>query len=214
MAAQECSEPTLSSRAGSLSLYALGRIFTGWHVVVLLIAWTVVGSSGSTCFSQPKSDQGATVQHDNGSHASLDDEASLAANGVEWLASKTGWKTLSIPIIKRASREQMSKLFFGSPEGINGIRPLALYAKEEHVLYLAYEIDLKTLLGRRIFLHELVHHLQVVNEGQFECPEAAEVQAYQLQGQWLHEQGIQDVSALIGFSEVELNNMVACEAGF
>ena len=86
-------------------------------------------------------------------------------------------------------------------------------ANVEVVLWLSRR-DKWPLLGRSIFLHELVHHLQVVNEGQFECPEAAEVQAYQLQGQWLHEQGIQDVSALIGFSEVELNNMVACEAGF
>ncbi len=41
------------------------------------------------------------------------DEANLANIQVQWIASKTGWKELSIPIIKRTSREELSNLFFG-----------------------------------------------------------------------------------------------------
>ncbi len=134
------------------------------------------------------------------------DNANLA-HDLEWIASKTGWKEISVPIIKRTSREQLSNLFFGFSEGINGARPLALYAKGEKVLYLSHEIDLSTLLGRSILVHELVHHLQRENDVHFECAEAAEAQAYQLQGQWLHEHGIKDVASLMGFSEMELNSM-------
>ncbi len=101
----------------------------------------------------------------------------------------------------------MSKLFFGSSEGINGLQPLALYAKEQRILYLANEIDLSTILGGSILVHELVHHLENVDEVHFECPEAAEARAYQLQGEWLREHGVQDTSSLIGFSEMELNSL-------
>ncbi len=135
------------------------------------------------------------------------DHGTLANNEVEWIASKTGWKEISVPVIKRTSKEKLSNLFFGFPEGIDGARPLALYAKGEHVLYLSYEINLGTVLGRSILLHELVHHLQRVNDVHFECPEATEAQAYQLQSQWLHEQGVKDPWSLIGFSEMELNSL-------
>ncbi len=135
------------------------------------------------------------------------DEANLANIEVQWIASKTGWKELSIPVIKRTSKEELSNLFFGFAGGIDGARPLALYAKEERVVYLSDQIDLSTLLGRSILLHELVHHLQRANGVHFECPEATEAQAYQLQSQWLHEQGIKDSSSLIGLSEMEINSL-------
>jgi uncharacterized protein DUF6647 len=201
-------EPTFHSRAGSLSLCARGRKnVIGRHIVALLIASTITVSSASTCFSQSEPDRGSPVQQDNTSHSTAADAATLAATDIAWIASKTGWKKNPVPIIKRTSTEEMAKLFFGSADGINGIRPLALYDKEQHALYLAYEIDLNALLGRSILVHELVHHLQTVNEVEFKCPEAAEAQAYQLQGEWLREHGIKDTSSLIGFSEMELNSL-------
>jgi Domain of unknown function (DUF6647) len=172
-----------------------------------LIAATVMISGGSTSLGQSEPGQASSVQQENGNTSSPADVGSLAAKDVEWIASTTGWKEFPVPLIKRTSEQEMSKLFFGFSEGINGVRPLALYAKEQHVLYLARDIDLNTLLGRSILVHELVQHLQNMNDVHFECPEAAEAQAYQLQGEWLHEHGIKDISTVTGFSETQLSGL-------
>jgi len=60
---------------------------------------------------------------------------------------------------------------------------------EERVL-LVRPWDADSLRDRSALLHELVHHVQMKNRS-WECPQAPEWQAYELQEAWLAEQGIE-----------------------
>lgn len=41
-----------------------------------------------------------------------------------------------------------------------------------------------------MLLHDLVHFVQFLNRG-YECPQAADWEAYQLQAQWLEARGVE-----------------------
>jgi len=131
----------------------------------------------------------------------------LAEADVKWIAAKTGWQKISLPEFQTKSNAELSTMFFGSPEGIDGGGPLALYAREQHILYLSDRLVFDNLIDRSILLHELVHHLQVTNNIQVDCREESELQAYHLQAQWLREQGAPDPYTLLGLSEPDIENL-------
>jgi len=131
----------------------------------------------------------------------------LAEAELKWIAAKTGWRQISVPEIRIKSSAELSTMFFGYPEGIDGIRPLALYSRDEHILYISDGLKFDNLADRSILLHELVHHLQVANAAQSTCREASEAQAYGLQIQWLREQGIENPIKLLGLSEMDLMSL-------
>ena len=43
-----------------------------------------------------------------------------------------------------------------------------------------------------ILLREMVHHMQAINNVEFGCREGAEARGYELQAQWLRENGMAD----------------------
>ena len=111
---------------------------------------------------------------------------------IRWIIGKTGWSISDAPPIQKVSRAQLGQMFFGAEEAIVGIEPLALYSRDRHVIYLTDTWNSDQLLDRSILLHELVHHLQVMNGVKLACQTKYEAQAYQLQISWLIEQGVQD----------------------
>lgn|SRR5690242_6172105 len=137
----------------------------------------------------------------------VEERGGLAEAELKWIAAKTGWRQISVPEIRTKTSAELSTMFFGDPEGIDGIRPLALYARDEHILYISDALKFDNLADRSILLHELVHHLQVANGAQSTCREAAEAQAYGLQIQWLREQGIENPVKLLGLSEIDLMSL-------
>jgi hypothetical protein len=137
----------------------------------------------------------------------IDARQAMVAADVQWIAGKTGWKPVSVPRIEARSSRELAAMFFGDAEGYEGVRPLALYARNEHILFLADELALDNLLDQSILLHELVHHMQVSNNIAFDCREEAERQAYQLQAQWLREHGVAQPYAFIGIPEAQIEGL-------
>jgi hypothetical protein len=131
----------------------------------------------------------------------------LAQDDVAWIARKTGWRNVSVPRIETKSGRELSIMFFGAAEGIDGLTPLALYGRETHVLFLSDRLVFDNLVDQSILLHELVHHMQVVNTVPSACREAAEGQAYRLQVMWLAEHGVADPYALLGISQYEVESL-------
>jgi len=137
----------------------------------------------------------------------LDARQAMADADVHWIAGKTGWTTISVPRIETRSTRDLALMFFGSAEGYEGVRPLALYARDQHILFLADELSLENLLDQSILLHELVHHMQVGNNAEFDCREETERQAYRLQVEWLREHMVAQPYAFLGIPEAQIEGL-------
>ena len=55
---------------------------------------------------------------------------------------------------------------------------------------LAADLDMTTVFGRSILLHEMVHLAQVQSGRRYSCPEAMEYEAYSVQAAYLREHGL------------------------
>jgi hypothetical protein len=132
----------------------------------------------------------------------------LAAGDVAWIAGKTGWRVVSVPALETRNARDLAIMFFGAAEGFETMAPLALYGREVHILYLSNRLTFDNLIDRSILLHELVHHMQVVNAAPLECREAQEAQAYKLQVAWLREQGVVDPYGLLGIAQSDIDGLV------
>lgn len=71
----------------------------------------------------------------------------LAQAEVNWIAAKKAWKLRSLPAIKIAAERTLAMMLFGNPDGVERVRPRALYDRALHVLYLSEELDPETVLG-------------------------------------------------------------------
>ena len=130
---------------------------------------------------------------------------------MNWIVRQTGWATADIPPIKITSLAHMSEMLLGPSSGLEGIiQPKALYSKNERLIYLAESWNKNDLLDQSIFVHELVHHLQVENHIQFECWGRYEAQAYELQIQWLRAQGVKDPYNLLHASRTAIESLAVC----
>lgn len=136
-----------------------------------------------------------------------DTRQAMAEAEVRWIAGKTGWKTASVPRIEVRTTRDLAIMFFGNAEGYEGVRPLALYARDQHILFLADALALDNLLDQSILLHELVHHMQVGNNVEFDCREETERQAYRLQVEWLREHGVAQPYAFVGVSQSQIDGL-------
>lgn len=68
----------------------------------------------------------------------------------------------------------------------------ALAAQWENIIYIADEVDLRSVEGQSIMYHEMIHALQYAKYGKApSCQEWArrEIEAYILQDQWVQKQG-------------------------
>jgi len=66
------------------------------------------------------------------------------------------------------------------------------------------------LIDQSILVHELVHHLQLEDHIQFACWGRYEVQAYELQIQWLLTQGVKDPHNLLHASKASIDSLAEC----
>ena len=121
---------------------------------------------------------------------------------MDWIVSKTGWKIKKAPTISFATPAQLNKMQFGKTGGSNGITCKALYKKVDQTVCLSTTWSPGDLRDRSYLIHELVHHLQNLNEVEGACEGAREMQAYKLQFDWLGEQGIRDPQEFLGISNM------------
>ena len=67
------------------------------------------------------------------------------------------------------------------------------------------------LRDRSYLLHELVHHLQALNNVKAPCLAAYELPTFELQLEWLRENGIQDPYKFLDIDEFTIILLSECE---
>lgn len=98
---------------------------------------------------------------------------------IEWLALNANINIKSAPDVTVATSVELTKKY-GSPVH-------ALYAHNESKIYLSEHVDLTTIQGASVLLHELVHHYQNVSGAMsgYNCTQESERLAYETQRQYL-----------------------------
>jgi len=130
---------------------------------------------------------------------------------IDWIASKTSWNTKTSPTISFTSPAQLHEMYFGNAGGQNsGITVRALYEKRAQAIYLSSTWNPNNIRDRSYLVHELVHHLQFMNNVEVACDSAYNIKAYQLQFDWLSEQGVRDPQSFVGVGDVLLLSSTQC----
>lgn len=120
---------------------------------------------------------------DDGTHI----DANLVRNLMSWVESRTG---TTVPVLPRviASRSEFKKILVAMGRSFAG-RPQSLYIPGTVYMNNLWW-DAEDPVQLSLLVHELVHHAQLfMTETKWPCPDAREVMAYQLQNQWLEENG-------------------------
>ena len=134
----------------------------------------------------------------------------LVFDFMKWIVGKTRWTHSEPPAVRLVSNTQLKTLYFGFGFEPEAIQMHSLYSRETHIVYLRDTWNPDNLFDRSLLVHELVHHLQMLNKLRMACPEEYEAQAYQLQIEWLREQGIQDPYKLLGLTELAIDSLSQC----
>ena len=136
----------------------------------------------------------------------------LADSGSEfaWLAVKTGWEARAAPALQFVEPAQLAKMYFGNDVAADRICPTALYSIARHTVYLSTAWNQDNLHDRSVLLHELVHHLQVLDKVKVDCPALYDRQAFHWQAVWLRAQGIRDPYAFLKLDEFMIYTMTSC----
>jgi hypothetical protein len=127
-----------------------------------------------------------------------------------WIVANTGMSLPEPPDIKLVPQEELVEIQYGPSPPETTFQLEALYNHHSGTVYLRESWDAEDLFDRSVLLHELVHHVQITNELEVPCLAALERQAYELQAQWLEEQGIEDPYGLMGTNEFTVRLLTAC----
>ena len=119
-----------------------------------------------------------------------------------WIVVKTGLSVKQPPTIRFVPAARLVELYYGKNKEVVKIGVKGLYDNKSHIVRLLDSWDSSNLRDLSYLLHELVHHLQVVNNVEVECQARYDLQAYHLQFEWLHEQGIQDPYEFLNINQV------------
>lgn len=125
----------------------------------------------------------------------------MLAGLMNFAAYSTGLPTPNtLPVIEFASRCEINRIHYGTDEcGKGNIYAAALFLRDEgKIIFSEEDIDLNTLLGKSVAVHELVHWVQQIAllEGNVimvdlinsTCTKAAyEIPAYRAQFEWIRE---------------------------
>ena len=128
----------------------------------------------------------------------------------DWISAKTGWANEELPSIRIVSREALAELFHGKIDDPKPVAVEAAYAMEEHTIYLSNRWNSDSLRDTSVLLHELVHHLQITNKVEVPCREHYDLRAYDLQIEWLREQGIRGPYKFLNINEAAIFALSQC----
>lgn len=115
---------------------------------------------------------------------------------IEWLALNAKIEITTPPDVVVMSSHELNKKY-GSPVH-------ALYAHHEAKIYLSSHIDLSTIQGASVLLHELVHHYQNVSGAMdgYNCARESERLAYETQRVYLERNQVELMPELNHFNIV------------
>jgi hypothetical protein len=179
-----------------MNVHRLKRIvFTGFAVMTLLLAMPI-GVPSSEDWSIDK----GTCQL----------EPNVVTGLIAWIVAKTGWVVQEPPPIHFITHTQLVEMYCGKDGCSNDFDIHALYSHRSHVIYLCEKWNPNDLHDRSALLHELVHHLQALNNVKAKCLAAYDLQAFDLQFEWLREQGIQDPYKFMDIDEFTIRIISQC----
>lgn len=188
-----------------MSAHAIQRVGTALIVIGFLIF--------AVAPAQPSHDSAKTTipgQHIAVAARSAEPSPEMIAGLIDWIVGKTGWTSHEPPPIEILPRKQLVKMFSEDPGGADGIRIVAVYSDDRHVVYLSKQWKSGSLHDRAVLLHEIVHHLQALNKIKATCRLEYEKQAYELSLAWLRDHGVKDPYALLGIDERFIYLMSHC----
>ncbi|MGH1438960.1 MAG: DUF6647 family protein [Cellvibrionaceae bacterium] len=115
---------------------------------------------------------------------------------IEWLSLNANIEISTPPDVVVMSSADLNKKY-GSPVH-------ALYAHHEAKIYLSSHIDLATIQGASVLLHELVHHYQNVSGAMdgYNCARESERLAYETQRVYLESNQVELMPELDQFNIV------------
>ena len=137
-------------------------------------------------------------------------EPNVVTGLIAWIVAKTGWVIQEPPLIRFIPHTQLVEMYCGGGGGSNDLNIRALYSPKSHTIYLPVKWNSNDLRDRSALLHELVHHLQTLNNVKAKCFAAREPQAFDLEFEWLREQGIQDPYKFIDIDEFTIRLLSQC----
>jgi hypothetical protein len=108
-----------------------------------------------------------------------------------WIAAQTGLTMVEPPRVQLVTPVQMTEVALGPSAALNP-QLRALYSQKNATIYLRANWNAVTVRDQSELVHELVHHFQNAHNLQYECSGAREKLAYDLQLNWLREQGVKD----------------------
>ena len=121
-----------------------------------------------------------------------------------WVGAETGLTVPAPPPVVLVPEARMLELAAGSSD------VKAMYMRDEGTIYLRDDWGIADLRCRATLLHELVHHVQIVNRVPVACPAEREREAYRLTLKWLREQGAKDPYAVLDIDEFTIIFLSIC----
>lgn len=161
------------------------RKFSQFFLSVALVGWTASTLVLSTPAWSEKSEIAAT----------------LAESLIEWIVANTELLSHDRPDIRFVTAEWMAERL---DQKSMMAAPRALYGLSTHILYLPIQWSPSDIGDQSILLHELVHHLQSINETPVSCPAQYNGLAYQVQIAWLIEQGVSAPYEFLGINPTDI----------
>ncbi len=133
----------------------------------------------------------------------------LIATLLAWISVQIGAVPPDPPQVRFVPQHALVELAYGvrAPEDPSVI---ALYHRESRTVYLSDTWSASDLRDRAALVHELVHHVQEATGMRYPCLAARERLAYDLQAQWLKENGVEDPYAFLEIDEFTIALRSAC----
>ena len=138
-------------------------------------------------------------------------EPGIVTGLIAWIVTKTKWVAQQPPSICSVSHRQLLKIYDSDGSAPNDLQIHALYSIRNHNVYLVENWNPTDLHDRAALLHELVHHLQQLNNVKAPCLAANEPQAYHLEIEWVREQGIEDPYKFLDIDEFTISLLSQCQ---
>ena len=137
--------------------------------------------------------------------------AGLAASVADWTAEASGLpRPTVLPVVARASRQEMAALHYGAGAGAAGLAEIAaLYDRRRGRILLAEDWAGATPREVSVLVHEFVHHFEAAAGLAPDCPAAGEVRAYATQAAWLAGFG-SDLQQGFGIDPLTLRLLTTC----
>jgi hypothetical protein len=137
-------------------------------------------------------------------------KSKTVARFMSWVFAKTGWSAEKPPTIVFVSSDRLEEMYYGRNASPGQASVRALFEVSTKTIYLPDQWDADSLRDRGTLLHELTHYLQITNNVKVACNAAYNRKAYQLQMDWLQEQGVKDPREFLEIEDLAFIMLTHC----